>query len=147
MLNPDYKDMLSFLLERRVDFLIVGAYAMAAHGYPRATGDIDIFVKPSRENAAKVYQAIGDFGAPLDGVSPVDFKTPGTIFQIGVAPRRIDIITEIDGVTFEEADADKKIIDIEGLNLPFVSKKKLIINKLSTGRKKDQLDAENMKRE
>jgi hypothetical protein len=144
MLNQDYKDMLSALIKRRVDFVIVGAYAMAAHGYPRATGDIDIFVKPTRENAGRILEALGDFGAPLDRVSPVDFETPGTVFQIGVAPRRIDLLTEIDGITFEEAAADKDIVEVEGLPLPFISKEKLRKNKLASGREKDRLDAETL---
>jgi hypothetical protein len=144
MLNQDYRDMLSLLLEKKVDFLVVGAYAMAIYGYPRATGDIDIFVKPPKENARKVFQAAGDFGAPMDKIAPADFEIPGTRFQIGVAPRRIDIITEIDGVTCDEAFADREIIDVEGLPLPFISKGALIKKKLSTGRKKDTLDAENL---
>jgi hypothetical protein len=144
MLNQDYRDMLSLLLEKKAEFLIVGAYAMAAHGYPRATADIDIFVNASRVNAAKVYQALTDFGAPLANVAPSDFEATGTIFQIGVAPRRIDIITEIDGVTFSEAEKDKMVIDIDGLPLPFISKTALIKNKSATGRKKDQLDVERL---
>src|SRR4030042_4452228 len=107
MLNQDYKDMLSMFIERRVEFLIVGAYAMAVHGYPRATGDINIFVKPSLENSGRVLRAIEDFGVPVEQVSRTDFETPGTVFQIGVAPRRIDILTEIDGITFEEAAEDR----------------------------------------
>lgn len=141
MLNQDYKEMLSILLENQVDFLLVGAYAMAAHGFPRATADLDIFIRPDLENAKKVYKALADFGAPMDSVTIDDFKKPGTIFQIGVIPRRIDIINEIDGVSFEEADSDKVIVDIEGLKVPIISKPKLIINKKASGREKDRLDA------
>jgi len=141
MLNQDYKEMLSILLENKVDFLLVGAYAMAAHGYPRATADLDIFIRPDLENAKKVYKALADFGAPKDSVTIEDFKKPGTIFQIGVIPRRIDVINEIDGVSYEEADKDKVIVDIEGLKVPIISKPKLIINKKAAGRDKDRLDA------
>ena len=141
MLNQDYKEMLSILLENKVDFLLVGAYAMAAHGYPRATADLDIFVRPDIENAKKVYKALADFGAPMDSVTIEDFEKPGTIFQIGVIPRRIDVINQIDGVLYEEADNDKVIVDIEGLNVPIISRQKLIINKKATGREQDKLDA------
>jgi len=98
MLNQDYKEMLSLLLENDVDFLLVGAYAMAAHGFPRATADLDIFIRPSFENTNKVYIALSDFGAPMDSITKEDFTKKGTIFQIGVIPLRIDVINEIDGV-------------------------------------------------
>jgi hypothetical protein len=145
MLNPDYKEMLFLLLENRVDFLLVGAYALAVHGFPRATGDIDIFLKPSPENARRAHKALSEFGAPLGNVSLADFESPGTILQIGVAPRRIDLITQISGLTFDEAGEDRDIVEIEGLSIPVISKAKLIINKLSTGRERDRLDAEILK--
>ena len=141
MLNKDYKEMLQLLLEERVDFILVGAYALGAHGYPRATGDIDIWVKAEGTNSKKIYQALARFGAPLDQLNEDDFAMEGIIFQIGVAPRRIDIITKIDGVIYVEADEDKIIIEVEGLNLPVLSLDKLIKNKISTGREKDKLDA------
>jgi hypothetical protein len=141
MLNQDYREMLSILLENKVDFLLVGAYAMAAHGFPRATGDLDIFIRPDVKNAKKVYKALADFGAPMDSITIEDFEKPGTIFQIGVIPRRIDVINEIDGVSYEEAEKDKVIVDIEGLKVPIISKPKLIINKKAAGREQDRLDA------
>ena len=141
MLNQDYREMLSILLENKVDFLLVGAYAMAAHGFPRATGDLDIFIRPDAKNAKKVYKALADFGAPMDSITIEDFEKPGTIFQIGVIPRRIDVINEIDGVSYEEAEKDKVIVDIEGLKVPIISKPKLIINKKAAGREQDRLDA------
>jgi len=144
MLNQDYKDMLSLLLENAVEFLLVGAYALAAHGFPRATADIDIFIKPSRENSKRLFKVLIEFGAPLKNINPSDFEEPGIIFQIGVKPRRIDLITEIDGLSFEDAIEDGEIIDIEGLSIPIISKKKLIINKMATGREKDRLDAEHL---
>lgn len=140
MLNQDYRDMLSLLLENKVEFLVVGAYALAAHGFPRATGDIDIFVRPLPVNAQRTYAALIAFGAPLDRISPSDFEVPGMIVQIGVQPRRIDLITQIDGLTFNEAEQDKMIVEIDGLLIPFISKHKLIINKMATGREKDRLD-------
>ena len=141
MLNKDYKEMLQFLLEEKVEFILVGAYALGAHGYPRATGDIDIWVKAHGNNSKKVYNALARFGAPLDQVQVNDFASEGVIFQIGVAPRRIDIMTRIDGVTYDEANDDKIIVEVEGLLLPVLSLDKLIKNKLATGRDKDELDA------
>ena len=146
MLNPDYKEMLSLLIENGVEFVLVGAYALAAHGFPRATGDIDIFVKPSPENGNRVYECLAEFGAPLDGISVEDFVSPGVVFQIGVAPRRIDILTTIDAVLFQEAIEDPLVVEIEGLKIPVLSKTKLIKNKESTGRPKDKIDAETLRK-
>ncbi len=140
MLNEDYREMLQLLLEEQVDFMIVGAYALGTHGYPRATGDIDIWVKPDPINSKRIYRALARFGAPLDGIKPDDFSTEGIIFQIGVIPRRIDIITKVDGVTYKEADGDKISVEIGELNIPVISLEKLIKNKSATGREKDVLD-------
>jgi predicted nucleotidyltransferase len=140
MLNEDYKEMLQLLLEEQVDFMIVGAYALGTHGYPRATGDIDIWVKPNNINSEKLYKALTRFGAPLGQIQIDEFSTEGIIFQIGVIPRRIDIITKIDGVAYEEADEDKIIVEIEGLKIPVISLEKFIRNKMATGREKDELD-------
>jgi len=142
MLNKDYKEMLQLLLEEQVDFMLVGAYAMGAHGYPRATGDIDIWVKADDKNSLKVYKTLAKFGAPLKDINVNDFAREGVIFQIGVAPRRIDIITQINGVTYREAEEDKVIVEVEGLKLPVISLEKLITNKKATGREKDKLDAQ-----
>jgi predicted nucleotidyltransferase len=132
--------MLQLLLEEQVDFMIVGAYALGTHGYPRATGDIDIWVKPNNINSKKLYKALARFGAPIDQIRIDEFSTEGIIFQIGVIPRRIDIITKIDGVTYEEADKDKINVEIEGLKIPVISLEKLLRNKMATGREKDELD-------
>jgi hypothetical protein len=120
--------------------MIVGAYALGTHGYPRATGDIDIWVKPNNINSKKLYKALARFGAPLGQIQTDEFSTEGVIFQIGVIPRRIDIITKIDGVTYEEADGDKIIVEIEELKVPVISLEKFIKNKMATGREKDELD-------
>lgn len=145
MLNQDYKEMLSLLLDNKVEFLLVGAYALAAHGFPRATADIDIFVKPNSKNASVLYKTLEKFGAPLENISRDDFAHPGIILQIGVAPRRINIITKIDGLTYDEASKGKEIIEIENLSIPVISKQNLIINKLASCREKDKIDAKNLK--
>ncbi len=142
MLNEDYKDILSALLEQKVDFILVGAYAMAAHGFLRATMDIDLWVRPNGENAQRVYTALAQFGAPMSQVTIDDFKTPGLVFQIGVAPCRIDILTAITGVEFEQAYDSANIVVIDGQSIPVLSLQHLVYNKQSTGRAKDLLDVE-----
>ncbi len=87
MLNEDYKEMLQNLLDQKVEFLVVGAYALAAHGFPRATGDMDIWIKPDEKNSKKVYKALARFGAPINEIREDEFSQPGLIFQIGVVPR------------------------------------------------------------
>ncbi len=141
MLNNDYKEMLQSLQENEVRFLVVGAYALAAYGYPRATGDIDIWVEPTTENSKKILSALIAFGAPVSELTEQTFVEKGVIFQIGVAPCRIDLITHIDGVDFPDAYASRENIEIEDFLLPFISKENLIKNKKSTGRDKDLIDA------
>jgi len=142
MLNQDYSEMLSALLAEKVKFVLVGAYALATYGIMRATADIDIFVEPSKENAEKILKALAIFGVPQEHISSKDFEIPGTILQIGVAPRRIDLITEIDGVSFNDAWKDKNLVSIDNLSVPVISKTLLIKNKMASRRPKDKLDAE-----
>ena len=146
MLNSDYKDILESLLNEDAEFILVGAYALALHGFPRATMDIDIWVNPMPDNAEKVYTALGKFGAPMGQISVADLSKDDTIFQIGVAPRRIGILTRISGVNFEEAWKDAIKVDIDGITLNILSANHLIKNKLATGRAKDIDDAENLRK-
>ena len=142
MLNEDYKDMLRALSDEKVEFLLIGAYAMAAHGYPRATMDIDIWVMPSSQNADAVLRALRRFGAALDNLTKEDLQKDGTIFQIGVAPRRIDIITEASGLQFEEVYSRALSVNIEGIEVHIPLIDDLIRNKRASGRTKDLADAE-----
>jgi len=144
MLNSDYKDILSILSEKKVKFLLVGAYAMAVHGYPRSTMDIDLWVYPDPDNALLVLQALETFGAPIQNLMSEDLQKEGLIFQIGIAPRRIDILTSIDGLKFEEAFARSRQITIEEIPIHVLSIPDLIINKRATGRTKDLADAETL---
>jgi predicted nucleotidyltransferase len=146
VLNSDYKDMLQVLLDHGVKFLLVGAYAMAAHGYPRATGDIDIWVEPSPDNSQRVYRALAAFGAPLHEVDETTFVKLGIVFQIGVSPRRIDVMSAVSGVGFEEAYQHRQVVEIEGLPVPVLSYEDLIKNKWATGRDKDRLDAKRLEK-
>lgn len=144
MLNDDYKEMLQCLSEEDVKFLLVGAYALAVHGFPRATKDIDFFVWATPENAGKLMRALARFGAPMDQISESDFSSEGVIFQIGNSPRRIDIVTTIDGITFDQAYANRKVLPIEGLQVPVISLEDLIVNKRASGRKQDLADVEKL---
>jgi len=142
MLNEDYRDILHALSDENVRFILVGAYALAAHGYPRATMDIDIWVMPSPDNAEAVLRALRNFGAPLHNLTKEDLEEDGTIFQIGVAPRRIDIITAASGLTFEHTYQNSVLVNIDGIDVHIPSIDDLIINKKATGRTKDLADAE-----
>ncbi len=142
MLNEDYKEMLQCLADEEVKFLLVGAYALAAHGYPRATMDIDIWVMPSLDNATAVLRALGRFGAPLHGLTVEDLQKDDTVFQIGIAPRRIDIITGASGLQFAEALAHSSRIMLESIEIHIPSVDDLIRNKRASGRTKDIADAE-----
>ncbi len=140
MLNPDFKDMLSLLCDEQVEFLVVGAYALAAHGFPRATGDIDIWIGRSEVNIERVWRSLSRFGAPLEQVSKNDLQSAGLVFQIGVAPRRIDILTSIDGVEFDTALVRGIEIEVEGLRFKVLGKEDYIINKKAVGRPQDIAD-------
>lgn len=144
MLNEDYKEMLQCLSAENVRFLLVGAYAVAAHGYPRATKDIDIFVQPAAANASSLMRALARFGAPLSNVSAGDFATAGIVFQIGSQPRRIDILTWISGVDFQQAYDRRQMVCLEGLDVPVISLEDLIANKRATGRTQDLADVERL---
>ena len=142
MLNEDYRDILHALSDEKVKFILVGAYALAAHGYPRATMDIDIWVMPSSENADAVLRALRHFGAPLHNLTKEDLQKDGTIFQIGVAPRRIDIITTASGLQFETTYRDSIPVNIEGIEVRIPSIDDLIHNKRASGRTRDLADVE-----
>jgi hypothetical protein len=143
-LNPDFLDMIAALREERAEFLVVGAFALAAHGVPRATGDLDLWGRPEPENAERVWRALLTFGAPVEGagLGIEDFTTPDTIFQMGRPPRRIDVITGIDGVAFEDAWPNRVTVEVEGIEVPCLGRQELVRNKRATGRAKDLLDLE-----
>ena len=140
MLNPDFRDMLSCLKEASVEFLIVGAYALAAHGLPRATGDIDILVRRDDVNSRRIMQAIAKFGAPTSDLSEQDFTSPDMVVQFGVEPCRVDLLTRISGVEFDDAWRNKVKVEVDGLELYVLSKTDLLKNKLAAGRDKDKSD-------
>ncbi len=149
VLNDDFRDFLVALQEADVRFLIVGAHALAVHGVPRATGDIDVFVAPDPENAARLMRALDLFGAPVvsHGVSQQDFERPGTVYQMGLPPSRIDIMTSISGVEFGEAEQSVVETEIADIRLPVLGRRLLLVNKLAAGRPKDLVDAQLLEEE
>jgi hypothetical protein len=131
---------LSEFIAADVEFLLVGAYALAAHGLPRATGDIDIWVRRSHANSQRIMLALARFGAPLADVTASDFEEENMILQIGLPPRRIDVLTRIDGVEFSEAWESRVVSDLGELRVPVIGREHLIQNKEATGRPKDRQD-------
>ena len=143
-MNQDFVDLLRALSAADVRFLIVGAYALALHGRPRATGDLDVWIDATPENAQRVMRALASFGAPLSDVSVDDFSRPGVTYQIGVVPGRIDILTELTGVTFAEAWPERMRRPFGDVDVDFIGRDAFIRNKRATGRAKDLGDIEGM---
>jgi hypothetical protein len=142
--NKDFLEFAHELNNHNVEYMIVGAYAMSAQGYSRTTGDIDFFVKPDEVNAKKIYDALKSFGIHLHEATIEDFSKDNFVFQIGVDPVRIDILTSISGVSFAESYPRRVEKKVDGLILPFLSIDFLIVNKRATGREKDLHDAKEL---
>lgn len=143
-MNPDFVDLLRAFSDADVRFLIVGAYALAHHGRPRATGDLDVWVEATPENAERVLRALAAFGAPLQDVSMSDFAQPGVVYQIGVPPGRIDILTELSGLQFAEAWPTREAGTFGGVAVDFIGREAFLRNKRATGRMKDLGDIEDL---
>lgn len=136
--------MLAALSAAGADYLVVGAHALATHGLPRATGDLDLWVRPEPENARRVWRALEEFGAPLHEITVEDLSRPDIVFQIGIAPRRIDLLTSITAVSFDEAWENRVTVEIEGMEIPVLGRDELIRNKRTVGRTRDLADIEEL---
>jgi len=147
-LNEDFRDVVTLFADAGVEFVIVGAYALGFHGAPRASGDIDLFVRPSAENAERVFAALTKFGAPLaaHGVIANDFAQPGNVYQVGLPPRRIDVLTQISGVSFDEAWSSRVTADVEGREVSVIGRAAFLANKRAAGRSKDLADADRLEK-
>lgn len=147
-LPADYRDLLAALDRAAVEFVIVGAHALASHGYVRATIDLDVLVRPTDDNARRVVAALTEFGPPLaaHGVSVQDFARPGTVYQLGVPPLRIDLLTEISGVAFEDAWSSRIRAVIDGIRVNVLGRETLLRNKRASDRPKDRHDVEELER-
>ncbi len=143
-MNQDFLDLLRALCAHDVRFLVVGAYALAVHGRPRATGDLDVWVEAVPDNAARILQALQEFGAPLADVTAADFSAPGIVFQIGLPPSRIDILTQLTGLTFAEAWPTRLRSSFGDLQVDYIGRDAFIRNKRATGRAKDLGDVESL---
>ena len=142
--NQDWRDLFAALNDAGAEYLVVGAHALAAHGHVRATKDLDVWVHDSRENAERVVVALQNFGAPLDDLSADDFSSPDIVFQMGVPPLRIDILTSVDGITFDEAWPTRVRSRYGDQSIQVLSRELLIKNKLASGRLQDLADVEQL---
>ena len=143
-MNPDFLDLLRSFGAHSVRFLIVGAYALAVHGRPRATGDLDVWIDATPDNADRVLVALREFGAPLVGLSAADLSTPGVVYQIGIPPGRIDILTQLSGLAFDEAWPARVRAPFGPLEVDVIGREAFIRNKLATGRDKDRVDVQSL---
>ena len=145
-MSPDFRDLLAEFNAAGAEFLVVGAHALAAHGLVRATKDLDVWVRPTSANAERVIAALAAFGAPLHDLTADDLARPGLIFQIGVEPIRIDVITAIDGVEFDDAWPDRLEARFADQTVAVLSRKHLIVNKRAAGRDQDLVDVKWLER-
>ncbi len=139
-MTPDFVAMLSALSAEGVEFILVGAHALAAHGFVRATQDIDILVRPTPENARRVFAALRSFKAPLLDLTEADLLNPDVIYQVGVEPNRIDLMNDISGVSWDEAWSGRTEVVIEGVRVPVLGIEEFVRNKRASGRPKDRAD-------
>jgi predicted nucleotidyltransferase len=147
-LPDDFRDLLVELVDANADFVVLGGHAVAFHGHPRATKDLDVLVRATPENAVRVYRALAAFGAPLSSfeVSQADFASYDGVLQIGLPPRRIDVLNRADGITFDEAIAAGDTFEIEGRRVPIIGLEALLVNKRAAGRDQDLADVNALER-
>lgn len=145
-MNEDYRDILNALIRQDARFLIVGAHALAAHGYPRATVDLDVWIERTTANARRVWLALAEFGAPLADldITESDLLRPDVVAQFGLPPNRIDFLTGVTGLVFESAWANRVEGELEGVRVPILSYQDLVTNKRATGRARDLADVKGL---
>lgn len=143
-MNPDFVDLLRAFAAHSVRYLVVGAYALAFHGRPRATGDLDVWIDTTPGNAERVWSALQAFGAPLGEVTQGDFAAPGIVYQIGLPPGRIDVLTQLTGLSFDDAWPSRLRGAFGPVEVDFIGREAFIRNKLATGRDKDRVDAKSL---
>ena len=140
--QQDFKDLFVLFNEQKVEYLIVGAYALAFHGAPRYTGDIDLLVNPDASNAQRIMSALDKFGFGSVGLEASDFESPNKVIQLGVPPVRVDMITSITGVSWEDAFAGRVEGKYGDVHVQYIGREQFIVNKRALGRKKDLADLE-----
>ncbi|HAG83052.1 MAG TPA: hypothetical protein DCL61_18290 [Cyanobacteria bacterium UBA12227] len=144
MLNQDFKEFIEFLNKYKVRYLVIGGYAVALHGHPRYTKDLDIWIEMEPKNAQRLIDALTEFGFGSIGLAPEDFLTPDQVIQLGYPPNRIDLVTTPDGVDFETCYSSKVVIEIDNIQVNFIDLENLKINKKASGRLQDLADLENL---
>lgn len=144
--NRDFRDLFSSFVDADVHFLVVGAHAVIHYTVPRYTKDLDLWIDPTPENALRAYQALADFGAPLQGVSAEDLQTPGVVLQIGLEPNRVDVLTEVEALSFAEAWEHREPTTYGEVAIFLLSLDDLIVNKRAVGRLQDQIDLERLEK-
>jgi predicted nucleotidyltransferase len=144
MLNKHFQDFLGLLEKHKVEYVIVGGYAVGVHGFPRYTGDMDIFVAISRENAGRLVNVFAEFGFASLNLKAEDFLEPDTVVEVGREPMKIQVLTGIDGVSFDRCRTDRILVDVSGLHVPFIGIESLLANKAASPRSKDRIDLEEL---
>ena len=145
MLSPDFKEFITLLNDHNVKYLIVGGYALAFHGHPRYTKDIDVWIESSMDNADKLLKVLSDFGFESIELSSSDFLVSDNVIQLGFPPNRIDILTSVDGINFGESSSKAKVITIDNIAIHLIGINDLITNKMASGRLQDLADVEKLK--
>lgn len=145
-MNQDFLDLLSAFNAAEVRYLVVGAYAVGVHGHPRATKDLDVWIEASVENAARIMNALATFGAPMENLEARDFERPGTGFMMGIPPRRIDVLTQIDGVQFDQVEPRAIEASFDGVPTKVIGLEDLLTNKRASGRLQDLADVRALER-
>lgn len=144
MFSQDFREFVELLIKHKSEYLIVGGYAVGIHGHPRFTGDLDIWLNPSSENAQRIIECVNEFGFSSFGLRKEDFLNPENVIQLGYPPLRIDLMTHIDGVSFLECFQNRKEVEIDGLIVNFIGYQDLIRNKKETGRLRDLDDIDHL---
>ena len=144
MFSQDFREFIELLIKNKAEYLIVGGYAVGIHGHPRYTGDLDIWLNPTPQNAELILRSVNEFGFSSFNLTKADFMKAGNVIQLGYPPLRIDLLTEIDGVTFEECFENRKEVIIGDLKVNFIGYNDLLKNKKETGRPRDIDDIDNL---
>ncbi len=145
MFSQDFREFVELLIKNKAEYLIVGGYAVGIHGHPRYTGDLDIWLNATTHNAKQILKSVNEFGFDSFKLTLEDFTKAGNVVQLGYPPLRIDLLTEIDGVTFEECFKNRKEVIIEDLKVNFIGYDDLLKNKKESGRPRDIDDIDNLK--
>lgn len=145
-LEKDLREFVASLNSNEVEYLVIGAFAVSFHGYPRYTGDLDLLVRPSAQNAERIVRALNEFGLASLGITVADLQSPGCVIQLGIKPSRIDLLTSISGVTFDEAWAGRCKGKLDGIPVLYIGRNELIRNKEAIGRARDLGDADELRK-